>query len=137
MNQVTISSDYKIVNIPPDMLEEVKYLVKNSRSLSFYYDKVSSNMKYAYFDDIVTDLVNSCNFRLELIDNKELDPNIIEEYKKILPVQNNNKEYSNILSYYFSHDADLRYQRFRKIWQQKPEALHEHINVKYLQKNSF
>lgn len=105
MEQVTISSDYKTVNIPPDMLEEVKYLVKKSRALSFYYDRVSSNMKYAYFDDIVTDLVNSCNFQLELIDNKKLDTNIIEEYKEILPVRNNRK-YSNILSYYFSHDRE-------------------------------
>lgn len=105
MEQVTISSDYKTVNIPPDMLEEVTYLVKKSRSLSFYYDRVSSNMKYTYFDDIVTDLVNSCNFQLELIDNKKLDTNIIEEYKEILPVRNNRK-YSNILSYYFSHDRE-------------------------------
>lgn len=66
MEQVTISSDYKTVNIPPDMLEEVKYLLKKS----FYYDKVSSNMDYAYFDDIVTYLVNYCDFKLELIDNK-------------------------------------------------------------------
>ncbi len=105
MEQVTISSDYKTVNIPLDMLEEVKYLVKKSRALSFYYDRVSSNMKYAYFDDIVTDLVNSCNFQLELIDNEKLDTNIIEEYKEILPVRNNRK-YSNILSYYFSHDRE-------------------------------
>ncbi len=104
MNQVTISSDYKTVNIPPDMLEEVKYLVKKRNPLNFY--KVSSNMDYAYFDDIVTNLVNLCNFMLELIDNKELDPNIIEEYKEILPVRQNNKEYSNILYYYFSHNKE-------------------------------
>lgn len=104
MNQVTISSDYKTVNIPPDMLEEVKYLVKKRNPLNFY--KVSSNMDYAYFDDIVTYLVNHCNFMLELIDNKELDPNIIEEYKEILPVRQNNKEYSNIPYYYFSHNKE-------------------------------
>ncbi len=104
MEQVTISSDYKTVNIPPDMLEEVKYLVKKSNLLSFY--KVSSNMDYADLDDMVTYLVNRCNFMLELIDNKELDPNIIEEYKEILPVRQNNKEYSNILYYYFSHNKE-------------------------------
>lgn len=104
MEQVTISSDYKTVNIPPDMLEKVKYLVKNRNLLSFY--KVSSNMDYADFDDMVTYLVNRCNFMLELIDNKELDPNIIEEYKEILPVRQNNKEYSNILYYYFSHNKE-------------------------------
>lgn len=104
MEQVTISSDYKTVNIPPDMLEEVKYLVKKSNLLSFY--KVSSNMDYVDLDDMVTYLVNRCNFMLELIDNKELDPNIIEEYKEILPVRQNNKEYSNILYYYFSHNKE-------------------------------
>ena len=104
MEQVTISSDYKTVNIPPDLLEEVKYLAKNGKLLSFY--KVSSNMDYADFDDMVTYLVNYCNFMLELIDNKELDPNIIEEYKEILPVRQNNKEYSNILYYYFSHNKE-------------------------------
>ncbi len=99
MAEIIISSDYKKVNITDELVEKIKYIVKRNVILRGYYNDVSTDIPYSTFNEIVTDFVHDCNMGLKVYEDIEFNENLIEEYKELLP---KNNEY-NMVSYYLNN----------------------------------